>query len=44
MSALSGFLIGAGTTGWLIAAVQELRSRPLVLVKRGYLYTFERSN
>lgn len=44
MSALSGFFIGAGMTGWLIAAVQELRSRPLVLVKCGHLETFERSN
>lgn len=37
MSWLSGFFIGAGMTGWLIAAVQEHRNRPLVLVKRGHL-------
>lgn len=41
MSAISAFLIGAGAAAWLIAAV-EYRHRPLVLVKRGYLETFER--
>ena len=43
MSALSAFFIGAGMTAWLTAA-HERRHRPLVLVKRGYLETFERIN
>lgn len=41
MSEISAFFIGAGAAAWLIAA-HERRHRPLVLVKRGHLETYER--